>query len=344
MTPIIPLEYSRKAIGRAGTILQKDKYLTEEYSLSLEVLSNWRASHIYPLSKIQNLLYKRAQKIDKKSLIAQRLKRTPSIINKLKLMENSQLQRMQDIGGCRAIVTDMSKLYLLRDDIKQKFSNHIFIKEDDYILTIPDSGYRGIHLIYKFQATKHTNFNNHLIEIQLRTKLQHAWATAVEILGTYLGQPLKASQGDKKVLTLLKQISMLFSYAENKKEALSSHSMNNLKIAIKKSLENQGLLLTLETFSVTTKHITTMKKKDNDGYTLLYLDTNEMVINIARFKKNQQEEAIAEYIKLEKESANTSTDNIVLVKTESAYKLKQTYPNYFTDSHFFIEQLKSLLR
>lgn len=161
MTPIIPLEYSRKAVGRAGATLQKKEYHTEEYSLSLEVLSNWRASHIYPLSKIQNLLYKRAQKIDKRSLIAQRLKRTPSIINKLKLMENSQLQRMQDIGGCRAIVTDMHKLYLLRNNITQKFSNHILIKEDDYIQKIPDSGYRGIHLIYKFQAKKHTNFNNH---------------------------------------------------------------------------------------------------------------------------------------------------------------------------------------
>lgn len=120
--------------------------------------------------------------------------------------------------------------------------------------------------------------------------------------------------------------------------------MHNLKVTIKKNLEEQDLLLTLETFSVTTKHITKMKKKDNDGYTLLFLDTNEMVINIARFKKDQQEEAIAEYIKLEKESANASTDNIVLVKTESAYNLKKTYPNYFTDSHFFIEQLKSLLK
>ena len=90
MTPIIPLEYSGKAVGRAGAILQKEKILSREYNASLEVLSNWRASHIYPLSKIQNLLYKRAKRIDKKSLIAQRLKRTPSIISKLKLMENSQ--------------------------------------------------------------------------------------------------------------------------------------------------------------------------------------------------------------------------------------------------------------
>jgi len=343
MTPIIPLDYSRKAVGRAGAILQKENHLTKDYYSSMEILSNWRASHIYPLSKIQNLLYKRAKKIDKKSLIAQRLKRTPSIINKLKLMKNSQLQRMQDIGGCRAIVTDMQKLYLLRNNIIHKFSNHIFIKEDDYIQKIPDSGYRGIHLIYKFQASKHTNFNNHLIEIQLRTKLQHAWATAVEILGTYLRQPLKSSQGDQKVLDLLKQISLLFSYSENNEISLSNKAMLNLKTIIKKSLKEQDLLLTLETFSVTTKHITKMKKKDNDGYTLLFLDTNEMVINIARFEKDNQEEAIAEYLKLERESSNPNTDNIVLVKTESAYNLKKTYPNYFTDSRFFIEQLKILL-
>jgi len=110
---------------------------------------------MYPLSKIQNLLYKRAKKVDSKALIAQRLKRTPSIINKLKLMKNSQLHRMQNIGRGRAIFSDISKVYELGNNIVNKFSNHILQKEDDKIKVMAESGCRGIHPILS------TNFTNH---------------------------------------------------------------------------------------------------------------------------------------------------------------------------------------
>ena len=36
------------------------------------------------------------------------------------------------------------------------------------------------------------------IEMQIRTKLQHIWATAVETMGTFLGQALKSRQGDQQ--------------------------------------------------------------------------------------------------------------------------------------------------
>ena len=341
MTPIIPLDYSRKAVGRAGATLQEGRYPAEEYSQALEVLSNWRASHIYPLSKIQNLLYKRAKKVDSKALIAQRLKRTPSIINKLKLMKNSQLHRMQDIGGCRAILSDISKVYELRNNIVNKFSNHILQKEDDRIKVMAESGYRSIHLIYKFQVYKHTEFNNHLIEIQLRTKLQHAWATAVEILGTYLNEALKSSQGSKEVLGLLKKISLLFSYHE-KTYDISPQSIGNLKADIANDIHDLDIVTQLRAFSVTTKTIDSKKYKD--GYALLYLDTTKMVVNIQWFNKNNQQHAIDKYLEYEKESIDKSNDNIVLVSIENTKLLRKTYPNYFADSKYFISELEKLLQ
>lgn len=345
MTPIIPLEFSRKSVGRAGETLSSKNLTSEEYHSALEVLSNWRASHIYPLSKIQYLLYRRAREVDGTALIAQRLKRTPSIINKLKIMKNTKLQRLQDIGGCRAILKDIESVYKLRDNIVKKFSKHKLIKENNYILEVKESGYRSIHLIYKFQATKHTEFNNHLIEIQLRTKLQHAWATAVEILGTYTNQPLKSSLGNQEILNLLKKISLLFSCKENNIHDYSEQAIRNLVKTIQNDLEKPELdiITQLEAFSVTTDYVTKHNKKDNSGYTLLYLDRKEMVVKIKIFKKNAQEDAVSEYIKLEKESKNSDNDNIVLVSTESAYNLKKTYPNYFADSKYFIKQLEAYL-
>ena len=42
------------------------------------------------------------------------------------------------------------------------------------------SGYRGVHLIYRYNSDRKTEYNTLLIEMQLRSQLQHAWATAVE--------------------------------------------------------------------------------------------------------------------------------------------------------------------
>jgi hypothetical protein len=52
------------------------------------------------------------------------------------------------------------------------------------------------------------------VEIQIRTKLQHSWATAVEVMGTYLNQPLKQSLGDDEYLDIFKKISKLFIWLE----------------------------------------------------------------------------------------------------------------------------------
>jgi ppGpp synthetase/RelA/SpoT-type nucleotidyltranferase len=46
----------------------------------------------------------RAKKIDKQSLIAQRIKRIRAIAIKLRRNPNMKLSKMHDIGGCRAVM------------------------------------------------------------------------------------------------------------------------------------------------------------------------------------------------------------------------------------------------
>lgn len=45
------------------------------------------------------------------------------------------------------------------------------------------------------QAT--TLFNGLKVEVQVRTQLQHAWATAIEAVGIFTKQALKSNQGDQ---------------------------------------------------------------------------------------------------------------------------------------------------
>ena len=62
------------------------------------------------------------------------------------------------------------------------FRSYKIIKFNDYVENPKDSGYRSIHYVYKY-SSKADKYNGLKIELQIRTKLQHNWATAVETAG-----------------------------------------------------------------------------------------------------------------------------------------------------------------
>lgn len=47
-----------------------------------------------------------------------------------------------------------------------------------------ESGYRGVHVVYEYGASK-KEYHGLRIELQVRTQLQHAWATAVETMDLF---------------------------------------------------------------------------------------------------------------------------------------------------------------
>jgi hypothetical protein len=71
---------------------------------ALDIINNWRSSHSCPLQSMKMTLLWRAKKIDKQSLIAQRIKRIRAIAIKLRRNPNMKLSKMHDIGGCRAVM------------------------------------------------------------------------------------------------------------------------------------------------------------------------------------------------------------------------------------------------
>jgi Region found in RelA / SpoT proteins len=97
-----------------------------------------------------------------------------------------QLARMQDIGGIRAILGTMKKVRRLERVYRERKLQHELVSSKDYIAEPKTDGYRGIHLIYRYKNLQESSYNGLLLELQLRTKLQHAWATAVETMGTFL--------------------------------------------------------------------------------------------------------------------------------------------------------------
>lgn len=72
---------SKTKIDKAGQRLLKQSS-NEEYNEALETLSLWRSYHAGPLSTFAQSLKTRVKKISSSnnSVVAQRLKRTPSIV------------------------------------------------------------------------------------------------------------------------------------------------------------------------------------------------------------------------------------------------------------------------
>ena len=130
------------------------------------------------------MLRKKATDIDTNAVVVQRHKRAPSIIGKLTRFPKMELSRMQDIGGCRAIVSSVRDVQRLNKHIQTSRTRNELHREYDYIAEPKESGYRGIHLTYKYNGEK-TEYNGYFVEVQLRSKVQHAWATTVEIVDTF---------------------------------------------------------------------------------------------------------------------------------------------------------------
>ena len=192
-------EFKRHEVNRAGDILISASPSLADLDYALKVVGNWRSIHACPLQSIKMTLTGRAKKHDADAIIAQRTKRIPAIT--LKLRNNHanglemELSQMHDIGGCRAVLRTVSQVEALVNVYRDATSKNAlrggkFHRVYDYIQNPKPDGYRSVHLVYKYFSTSKSLaiYNDLKIEIQLRSKLQHAWATAVETVDFFTGQ------------------------------------------------------------------------------------------------------------------------------------------------------------
>jgi putative GTP pyrophosphokinase len=131
---------------------------------------------------------------------------------------------MQDIGGARVIcknIEDVKKIEELLNTKDKRFK-YKFVRKKDYILRPKSSGYCGVHLIYKYinddKESVGYNSNGLSIELQIRTQLQHIWATAVEVVGIFQQEDLKSSIGNTETLSFFALCSSALLYLKKATE------------------------------------------------------------------------------------------------------------------------------
>lgn len=357
-------EFTGKSISRAGENLLdpdilKDK---EKFSESMNILSAWRFSHTVPLEEAFSYLQEVTLKKDKKALFAKRLKRHISIVGKLQRFKKMKLKNMQDIGGCRVILSTDKKLRQVERELRRSSyfkSKTGKVRSKDYINNAKSDGYRSLHIIGKFPCVAGKQKN---IEIQLRTFIQHYWATAVEIVDLFTDQALKSNEGDDEWKVFFIRVSEQFAIMDNihlfsqlsekgkheKYQQLVKENKqfdNSCKTA-QKYCEKLDVFNKLNAFAGSLEHIDekiNQNSSENIGYVLLIIDTQESLLTSKVFDSNNSKSAEKEYLEAEKKASKEDNLVVALVSTTAVGSIKEAYPNFFADSSKFMEHLNLIM-
>lgn len=346
-------QYRADELNKAGKILVRSERedwqsWTEEdwtqYENAIVIVNNWRSSHAYPLNTFQVGLRKVGRRFEKDVLVAQRIKRLSSIRHKLDRFPKMKLSQMQDLGGCRAIFRNIESVARTCDYYTDESSmKHELVSLDDYVGEPKASGYRGIHLVYRYFSDKgKTAYNGLKIELQLRSQFQHAWATAVETVGMFSGQALKSSIGDEDWKRFFSLMGSAIAMREgcplvpetpkvgkDLREEVREHA-NRLKVAER-----------LDGYRSAMHNISTASQ--DAFFFLMQLDPKASQLSVRGFKRNQADLAEEEYAKAEKLSKENRATDAVLVSVESVNALSKAYPNYFADTGLFSSLMKQTI-
>jgi RelA/SpoT family protein len=325
-----------------------------DLNAALEIINNWRSSHSYPLQALKVTLRTRARNIDPKSVTVQRLKRLSSMVTKLGRNRNMHLSQMQDIGGCRAVINNIGHVNKLVKAYVESYAKNPnvraeFVKAFDYISKPKIDGYRSVHLIYKYRtkSRRHRVWNGLRIEIQIRSKLQHAWATAVETVDAFTGQGLKVSGGTGTEKKDWGRFFALMASAIACREKCNlvpdTPPEPQLLQELKALSERLKVESTLAGWSYAMKSLGVKAPSDAVLF-LLVLDTEEYTYNWTPYKRAMMKQAQLDYMKAEKDIQSTPGRQAVLVSADSMGAVRAAYPNFYADTRAFGYALQYALK
>lgn len=341
---------SRTQINKAGQIIAgrigaKDE---NERDWAFSLAKRWRAAHAYPINTFQSTLRKTLKDYSNEPIAAQRLKRMSTMVDKLKSREQSmQLTTMQDIGGVRAILGSLDDVYRLVDEYKKRKWPHQLYKEKDHIQLPRDAdGYRSFHLMYKYKNTRQPNYDGLSIELQIRTKLQHIWATGVETVGFFRGEALKSRQGSQDWLDFFTLISSAFAYKEgtNPIARFSNLSYSETLNEIRRKESELNALDFLKGMPVAAAQISQRQNRENTShFHLIILNRERKMVAIKPYRRDDFERANTDYGSAEEQAKEGQPIEPVLVAAGKIRELRQAYPNFFLDIAQFVTKLKEIM-
>lgn len=324
-------QFDANAIDKAGRILAQVPAEGEDDNAWIEAFETvglWRAYHAGPLRTFRSNLGRR---VGRRGIVAQRLKRMPTIISKLERLPWLRLSRMQDIGGCRAIVPSAKDAFRHATELLDSRVRHRLVGYKDYIEYPRKSGYRGLHLVYAYNSETTNQWQGLKTEIQIRSRLQHQWATAVEVVGLFTNNDLKSNLGDSRWLRFFALMSSVIAFREGYPSVPETpDNETDLVNEVRSLSEELGVAERLFAFKAITSGLHQLRLRGNP-WIVLELDLDASMVKMLPFRAREEDAASAWYAKRELESRGVSNRHVVLVSAKSVGELRRAYPNFFAD-------------
>lgn len=314
---------SRQRVNRAGNNIRAGTATEED----LAVIDEWRAAHRPVLNTFQAILRNRTRR--QQIIVAQRHKRRRTIFGKLERFPAMQLSRMDDVAGCRLIFQDVASLYEFREDLHSARFNHRRKNENDkydYIKSPKNTGYRGVHDIYEYDARSREGqkYKGLLIELQYRTIYQHAWATCVEVVGFITESQPKFEQGDRRYQDVLSYASEIIARRWENHNSCHPDIVDEELVRRFLWLDGElGFMRMLQGLNAADSEIGGGKN------VILIFELQDLQIKTYR----DATDALRALFELER--SNPGKD-IVLVRADTTEEMRISFKNYFSDAREFI--------
>ena len=337
------MKYGRNQINKAGEVLMtsQDK---EEVQRALEKINDWRMLHLPALDALQNEVMSMLNEIPV-FFSSRRIKRLSSIQYKLDINPDMRLGGMQDIGGLRIVfegIEDLQKARAILDS--QVPTSFELVKPMDYINSPKESGYRGIHYIYRYHS-ENQDLDGMRLELQIRTRLQHYWAMAVETAELVTNTRLKSSFGSDEWLDFFKIVSSLFAIKEGtpilQKHLDDGEDSRSLMVSLYRANHEHMFCDTLKALK-TSISFAQNRNRFEDGYYILKIDFETKRVRVYTFSNNNEQQAMDNYSVLEQELVE-GKDAMVLVSVPKMKELWEAYPSYFLNTQEFIGLIETII-
>lgn len=319
---------SKSAVRKAGERIRNRAYTTEE----LNILNRWRAAHGYIINTFQSTLRNRTRDIHVP--VAQRLKRASTIVDKLQQGRALDLSSMHDIAGIRLVFPNTNDLIAFRAKSHQSRAKHILVNDlakYDYLAKPKKSGYRGIHDVYRYQAgtVSGARWDGLLIEIQYRTPVQHAWATAVELADAIFKNRTKFNQGTPDSERYFQICSELLARKyENATSCLPDKSFSEL-VSEWRDIEARSHIL---------EHLKKLYEQGGtenlEGFVLLVVKTDG---SLEIMRQRSYRDAVTSLLRIESDEPEW---DVVLASGDRGESLRNAFRNYFQNSTEFVRLME----
>jgi hypothetical protein len=258
---------------------------------------------------------------------------------------------MQDIGGCRAVIRSVAhvdRLVSLYEAAvaKNPTARAQFVKKYDYIAEPKRDGYRSVHLIFKYRSSAREKrpWNGLRIELQIRSRLQHAWATAVETVDIFTAQALKTGGGKEEWRRFFLLMAAAIAGFERRPSCPECpEDPVQLRNELRAAERNLNVTSALRSWTEAMNVLPPRTTRDAGVY-LLYLDAAEDIAEITGFTDAEQAKASEAYLATERLIRDKPTAQAVLVSAGSVQALRTAFPNYFADTRVFLDAVGRAIR